>query len=141
MRVTLNVLADYANLSVEGKLNIMGVFTQIVAMSVPSMHPRMQLVLRFESEPAERGMSKTVQIKLLDADGNQLAGVAQALSIPENAPLRAQFPVLLALNGLTLPKYGQYTFHVLVNEDTKAEVPFEVIPPPAQLRVPTPPTP
>ena len=39
MQVPLAVLADSANVSQEGKLNIMGIFTQINAQSLPCDTP------------------------------------------------------------------------------------------------------
>jgi hypothetical protein len=41
MNVTLAVLADYADFSVEGKLNIMGIFNVSYAQSLPMQHPPM----------------------------------------------------------------------------------------------------
>ena len=51
MELTLALLADYANISREGKLNIMGIFEQIFALSFPAVHAQLQLVLRLESSP------------------------------------------------------------------------------------------
>ena len=48
MRVALGVLADYANVSAEGKLNIMGVFQIVNAVQFPHVHPQMHLVLTEE---------------------------------------------------------------------------------------------
>lgn len=128
MNVSLSLLADYANLSTEGKLNIMGIFQRIYASSVPTIHPQMQLVLQFDVEPAERGTQKAIDIHLVDADGNKLASVGQSMVIPSDAPLGSQIPLIATLTGLAFPKYGDYTFHILINEGIKAQVPFKVEP-------------
>lgn len=140
MKVGLAVLADYANVSVEGKLNIMGIFNQIYAPGVPVQHPQMHLVLQFEIDLAEHGLTKVIEIKLLGEDGQQLASVSQTTQIPDLIPLGAQLPLIAALNGLQFPRYGSYAFHILINEDTKATVPFRVIPTPSPPQLQLPPT-
>lgn len=72
MKVTLAVLADYANITREGKLNILGMFDVIHAQNFPMTHPQMQLVMRFEADIAEAGKTKKLEIKLMDADGKTL---------------------------------------------------------------------
>ena len=49
MRVPLAVLADYANVTTDGKLNIMGIFNRIFASALPVVHPQMRLVMRFQA--------------------------------------------------------------------------------------------
>ena len=48
MKTRIAVLADYASLSIEHKLNIMGIFTAINAAQTPVVHPQMKLVTQFE---------------------------------------------------------------------------------------------
>src|SRR5919204_3250104 len=48
MRLSLALLADYANVSHDGKLNIMGIFGQIHAPQFPAVHAQMHLVLSLE---------------------------------------------------------------------------------------------
>ena len=48
MHVKVALLADYSNVSREGKLNILGIFDTIYAPTFPTTHPHMQLVIRFE---------------------------------------------------------------------------------------------
>ena len=55
MDVTLAVLADHANVSDQGKLNILGIFDRILASNFPAVHPQLHPVLRFSASPAERG--------------------------------------------------------------------------------------
>ena len=50
MRVSLALLADYSNVSREGKLNILGIFDTIYAPRFPTTHAHLQLVVRFEAE-------------------------------------------------------------------------------------------
>ena len=53
MQVKLALLADYANVTAEGKLNILGIFDRINVVGVPAVHPQMHFILRLEAHPAE----------------------------------------------------------------------------------------
>lgn len=130
MKVTLALLADYANVSIDGKLNIMGIFDTIGALSVPVTHPQMRLVVRFQADPTDRGSTKNIEYKLLDADGNVRWAYAQTIQIPQELPLRAEFPQIVTLNGMTFDNFGDYAFHTVVNGEPKAEVSFHVVMPP-----------
>ena len=69
MQVKLAVLADYANVTAEGKLNILGIFDRINLVQVPAVHPQMHLVLRLEARAAERDRVHRVEIRLHDPQG------------------------------------------------------------------------
>ena len=60
MRVKLALLADSANVSREGKLNLLGIFDAIFARELPTSHPHMHLVLRFEALPADAGSTVAI---------------------------------------------------------------------------------
>ncbi len=55
MEVPLAVLADSANVSREGKLNIMDIFSQLSGQSLPVRCPHIALVFALEAHAAERG--------------------------------------------------------------------------------------
>jgi len=127
MDVRLALLADYANISREGKLNVMGVFSRIWTKEVPAVHPEMQLVFRLEAGPAERGQEKSVEVKLLDADGNTVQHLTGPLAIPNETPQPMfQIDQILKLTNVVFEKYGAYRFDILVNGETKATVEFSV---------------
>jgi len=132
MEIPLAVLADYANVSREGKLNIMGIFGEIHPAVLPFQLPQMQLVLVFRHTAAERGMEKAVTVKALDADGNVMFQLGSTLSIPADAPLVGLHQQLLGINGMVFEHAGDYAFDVLVNDEPKAHVGFTVLSPPAQ---------
>ena len=56
MNVRLAVLADYANVTGDGKLNILGIFDRINLLQIPAVHPQMHLVLRIEAHPSGIGV-------------------------------------------------------------------------------------
>ncbi len=70
MNVAFALLADAANVSREGKLNILGAFDRIYGSKFPLTWPRMMLVMRFVVSAAEYGTEKSIEIVTLDADNS-----------------------------------------------------------------------
>lgn len=128
MQVTLALLADAANLSQEGKLNVLGAFSNIGATAMPARHPEMNLVLEIEASPSELGVSKNFDVKLLDADGVVIGGLSGKFTIPRPArPGRGVYTgTILRLNDVVFPKAGDYVFDILIEGDSKKQVPLSV---------------
>lgn len=129
MKITLAVLADYANISRDGKLNIMGVFDRIGALSVPVRHPEMRLVLRMEVEPVELGRSHRVEIRCMDEDGEDLVRLEADVTISkETATFRETATNhILDIRQLTFKKFGGYTFSIFANNDLKKQIRFDLV--------------
>jgi hypothetical protein len=126
MQVKLAVLADYANVSSEGKLNILGIFDRVNVTDLPAAHPQMHLILRLQAHPAERDRPHKVEIRLHDPDGQtvfELAGDIVPRGIPGETIASNQ---ILTINNLAIAKVGEYTFVVFIDNDLKAEVPLSV---------------
>lgn len=126
MNVKLAILADYANVSTEGKLNILGIFERINVTSLPALHPQMHLVLRLEAHPTERNRVHAMQIRLQDPDGEtvfELNGEVVPRGPADQPTLNNQ---ILSLTNLALQKIGDYNFVIFVDNDLKAETPLSV---------------
>ena len=127
MDVTLALLADYANVTREGKLNVMGLFTIINAPALPWTHPQMQLILELEAGPAEWDSQKEIQIKLLDADGNQVLSVQGNVKVPRGeAGRRVRINSIMTFGNVKFNAEGDYTFAILVGGETKKEISLRV---------------
>ena len=127
MEVPLAVLADAANVSREGKLNIFGIFNRLWAIKFPAKHPQAQLVMVFEADAGEAGQKKTVGVLLRDSDGNKIFGIEGEFVLPKakpGQPIRINH--ILSLPGVPLPKPDDYVFTIMINGETKARVPFGV---------------
>src|SRR6476469_7430717 len=55
MHMTFALFADAANVSQEGKLNILGVFDALQVSTLPSLHPRATLVVHLKGSPSDAG--------------------------------------------------------------------------------------
>lgn len=128
MEVTLAIACDYANISQDGKLNILGVFQEVNPLVLPAIVPQMFLVVSFEAGAAEFGTQKHVRIALLEADGTEVVAMEAPITVqsPARAGSRAYINQVLALQGLAFQNTGDYAFHVLVNGEEKRAVPLRV---------------
>ena len=127
MEVNLALLADYANVTREGKLNVMGLFSVINAPSLPWVHPQMQLVLDLEAGPAEWDTQKDLQVKLLDADGSQILATGGSIKVPKGeAGRRVRISSVMTFGNIQFNAEGDYTFAILIGGETKREIPLRV---------------
>ncbi len=126
MQVKLAVLADYANVTGDGKLNILGIFDRINLMQIPAAHPQMHLVLRIEAHPAEVGRAHAIEIRLQDPEGTVIFEVKGEIVPHGEAGRVVSTNQILTLNNLQLEKIGDYRFVVLINDDMKSEIPLAV---------------
>ncbi len=126
MQVRIAVLADYASISLGDKLNVLGIFSNILARAEPVMHPQMQLVMQFEFDATEAG-KKNIRITLQDEAGKELVAMNGEVMVPrvprgESATINQ----ILQLNNTNFPRFGHYEFHVVVNGRLEATIPLSV---------------
>jgi hypothetical protein len=128
LEVTLAVLADYANVSQDGKLNIMGIFQEINAPSLPFPLPQMYLVASFEAGSAEFDSQKHIRIALLDNDGDEMLALEGGVQVPRppRPGSRAYINQVIGLQGITFERPGGYAFAILVGGEQKADVSLHV---------------
>lgn len=126
MEVKLAVLADAANVSKEGKLNIFGIFNQMKSKTFPITWPALAVVIRFEAHASEAG-DHEVTIRLADADGRELARLDGSMKLqrgPTGQPLLGQ--IILGLAGLQLKEPGTYSFDILIDGRYEGSIPLFV---------------
>jgi hypothetical protein len=135
MRVDLAVVADAANVSQEGKLNILGIFDTIWGTSFPLRHGTMVFVVRVEGEFTEQGEHR-LELRLMDADGAQIFKAEGPLHLVGGKPGRPVKPhIILGLSGVVFPAPGDYSFEVLIDGEHKRSVPLYVMKAPEPPRV------
>jgi hypothetical protein len=127
MDVAFALLADAANISQEGKLNILGAFDRIYGSKFPLTWPRMMLVMRFVASAVEYGSEKSIEIVTLDADGKKLGTLSGKVTIGAGQAGRQMKINHVLPMTVTFPGPGQYSIEILVNGEPKAAVPLEVV--------------
>ena len=130
MRLTLGLLADAANTTAEGKLNILGEFNVIASPQFPFTLASLTLVFRLEADGSESD-DHTFHVRLLDEDNNLVRPIADgkiSLSVAsgyEGIPRRVQGVLPISLASFDQP--GTYTFDILVDNERPSLVsPIEV---------------
>src|SRR2546423_5219262 len=58
MHISFAVFADAANLSQEGKLNVLGVFDAVQVAGLPTIHPRTHFIVRVKADGSDVGTHK-----------------------------------------------------------------------------------
>jgi hypothetical protein len=122
-------LCDYASVSREGKLSVMGIFDRITVAVVPSMHPMLYLAFQLELFPAELGRPFKVAIRVVDADGNAVLETDADAKIDGQAKPgeMARSPQVVGFASLPLRKAGRHSIDIFLNGDHKANTTFDVI--------------
>lgn len=128
MEVRLAILADAANVSQEGKLNILGEFNTIWAATFPVALPRMVMVLKLEASMGE-GARHKLGIRVIDQDAQAVAPpidgeVQLGPPVESGEPMRTQ--VILQFDHLPFSSAGTFAFEVLVDGRRQASVPLYV---------------
>jgi len=125
MIVRMAVLADAANVSQEGKLNILGIFDLVSLPEFPGIVAGACLVLVIEAHPTEAG-DHEVQIVLVDEDGKQVFSITGALPVQEPAerakPVKTN--IVLGLPPVRLPHAGAHSFDVLIDGRYETSIPL-----------------
>lgn len=131
MEVTFAFLCDYADTS-GPKLTAVGVgLDTIHAADAPVKHPLLYAVAAFTFTRAEtQSGRKQIGIHMVDADGVPVMPAIN-LDMPIEAPqlgynYRTQ-RIALALQGLTFPKFGDYSVSWLVDGIEVSTLPLKIV--------------
>ncbi|MBI4671517.1 MAG: hypothetical protein HY741_07605 [Chloroflexi bacterium] len=128
MQLRIAAIADYVNITGNGKLNIMGIFSQIRATAVPVIHPQMQVVFQIAFEPSEAGQ-RHVRISLHDLDGTEVIEISGTMEIPNfDGPDPLVVNQLLPLMNVVFPHFGSYEFTIEIDgTELPAHIPVDLI--------------
>lgn len=129
IKIPLALIADYANVSQEGKLNILGIFGQIMAPAVPAIHPQMQLIITIEADRGEANREHTILIELIDADNIQTPVRIEAKIKfgPPPTGEEVKFNQIVQLNNIQFNKFGSYSFKIHIDGEIKQSIPINVV--------------
>ncbi len=127
MNIELLVLCDAAT-DYQGKLNILGTFDSIWAKQMPAVHPLCAVALRLRVLKTEEGEHK-IKITLVDEDGRAVVKPVEASVniVFNNASLPSMATnMILNLQGLKFPDYGEYSIDLTVDGRHEATLPLFV---------------
>ena len=126
MHVSFALFADAANLSQEGKLNILGVFDALQVASLPAIHPRAHLVVHLKGTGVDIG-AHTVSFRWLSPSGQELWNSSGDLNVGAPPPGVAEMDLpLIAQLDLPMDSAGAYTMAIAIDGDHTMDVPVHV---------------
>lgn len=128
MKVSLAALADSANTTEQGKLNLLGVFDGIQGRDFPLAHPQMAFAVRVRAEHRDQQQTHGVRVSLIDMDANVLFRADGEVQIGRIEPGRFQHANLIFnVRGAQFEEPGRYRFRVeLEGEDEPHDTVFQV---------------
>ncbi len=126
MQLAFVLLADAANLSVEGKLNILGVFDALQVAALPALHPRATVVIRLKGSRDEAGRHELL-LSWHAPDGGELWSSRGDLDIgaPPTSAMEMDVPLLMNLD-LPIAAAGTHTLRVVVDGELQGEAQLHV---------------
>lgn|SRR5574340_1086443 len=122
MHLSFALFADAANLSQEGKLNILGVFDAVQVAGLPTVHPRACLVVRLKGTRTDVG-SHVVTLRWINPTGTELWTSDGRLDVatPPATVTEIDFPLIASLD-LPLDTAGTYAMRVALDGVPYGEV-------------------
>lgn len=141
MHVSFALFADAANLSQEGKLNVLGVFDAVHVGTLPAVHPRATLVVRLKGSAADIG-NHAVTLRWKNPKGTELWSSTAELAVnaPPGHSSEMDMPLIASID-LPLDSTGDYAMLIELDGKPHAETRLHVragapvIPPPSGAMV------
>jgi len=129
IKVPFAVIADSANVSREGKLNILGIFQNIGANVVPATHPLFSLVVTFQGERGDANTEHPVKIQLVSADGDIMIDIGATLkfSLPPTGEHSVSAHQIFQFANVSFPRFGTYDLNIFVHAEVRKSVSLNVI--------------
>ena len=126
MHVSFALFADAANLSQEGKLNILGVFDAVQVGQTPAIHPRAHLVVRLKGTPHDAG-SHGMTLRWINPRGDELWSSTGQIEVgaPPASVAEMDLPIIASVD-LPLDQVGIFTMEVLIDNEEAATVDLQV---------------
>jgi hypothetical protein len=126
MQVSFALFADAANLSQEGKLNILGVFDALQVGALPAVHPRAHLVVHLKGTSIDVG-AHTVTLRWINPDASELWSSTGDLNVgpPPFGVTEMDLP-LIAQIDLPIDAAGGYSMSIALDGALMARVPVHV---------------
>lgn len=126
MHVSFALFADAANISQEGKLNILGVFDALAIGALPAVHPRATLVVRLKAEEGDEGMH-ALSFGWMSPGGEEIWSSSGEIEVgtPPQGAYELDIPVIAAID-LPIQEAGPHTMRVELDHELRAEIMLHV---------------
>lgn len=133
MEISLAVLADCANVTREGKLNILGIFNTVYVQSFPGELAQCFLVVRFAPDVEEKGTRQRIIFRLTDPDGKWTTELAAEMQVAVEGPPGSPEADLIvpAAPLVRFEREGPHELKIFVNDEERRAIKIAAIRMPA----------
>ncbi|MBD5778095.1 hypothetical protein IEN85_01120 [Pelagicoccus sp. NFK12] len=110
-----------------GRLNILGAFEGIAALSAPVKRDRCSLAVRMRFDAAETG-EHAIEIRFEDHEG-QVVGPTMSAKVDVKihaGRTSGAHNLVLNINGMRFPHFGTYDIRLLVDGEVRSSIPLLV---------------
>src|SRR5215212_2372831 len=120
MNISFALFADAANISQEGKLNILGVFDAVQVGALPAVHPRAHLVVRLKAGRNDVG-THTLAFNWANPNGDTLWSTTGQLNVgtPPAGVAEMDMPLIAAID-LPIDQAGTFAMGISLDGRTTA---------------------
>lgn len=117
MDVALVALAEAANVTPTGTLNIKGIYDSITVKRMPLVIPSLTFVIRLRCEHEDRGRKHQVEFTVIDQDGHSRWAAEANLRTPDVKPGRfSHFTHIQKLRNVKFQQFGRYRLRVQLED-------------------------
>jgi len=132
MKTLIFLTADYANITNDNKLNIMGIFDRIWSRNFPAKHPSFHLIIRLGRELGEEiDKDWKFEIKVINEDATWEHSLAppRKFKFPEEKTpgLLPHFNIIFGIKDMVFQEPGIYQFIVLVDDKHQGSVNLDLV--------------
>jgi len=122
-------LADAAEAEPGRKFYVLGGgIDQVAGPEFPLIHPHMSLVMRFLVHPPELGRTHHLEVRLVDADGGELAKIEGDIQTEQAEPTGREVAVNMVINlaNSRFERAGDYALDIMMNNQFQKSLPLRV---------------
>jgi len=122
-------LADAAEAEPGRKFYVLGGgVDSIGAQAFPVVHPHLALLIRLLVHPMEAERPHTLEIRMIDSDGGELAKLEGSFSATSGAQFGSEIPmnISLAMQNTRFERPGDYSIEILINNQHMKSLPLRL---------------
>jgi hypothetical protein len=135
MKLSYAFLADYARVE-NGKVYVIGGGVTVLWRPEFPAAIGATVVMSFAYNATEAGSERSIQLRVNDADGNEIAPALEGTfvlpprneGVPTSVPLEAAFAIGMAPNIPVIPSPGNYVIEISADGNHVRSLPFAAVP-------------
>lgn len=124
MRLRYALIADFANVTNDGKLNVVGVTDRLYAYQFPAVHRELYVINSLETDNEDEGATHEIAVQVIDPDGRTLAEIRGNLEI---AGPKQSLNQIHCFQDLQFVAAGAYQVNIYINGHPVTEMQLELI--------------